>query len=179
MGAGILPTTIYKGKLYFLFGKENKYADTPGWSDFGGGTDNNETFLQTAMREGSEELTGFLGNKNDIKSLLSKGSYYLDNKPSYRMFLLPYHYDPMLPIYYNNNHKYIEEKLDKEIIKKSKIFEKCEIKWVCIDELNKMRNKVRFYFKNTLDKLIEEREEIYKFIKKKLNTHSKTMKNNF
>ena len=24
-------------QIYFLFGKENKYNDTPGWSDFGGG----------------------------------------------------------------------------------------------------------------------------------------------
>ena len=47
MGAGILPTCIYKGKLYFLFGKENKYGDTQGWSDFGGGTDNSETFIQS------------------------------------------------------------------------------------------------------------------------------------
>ena len=60
MGAGILPTTIINNKLYFLFGKENKYADTPGWSDFGGGTDNKETFMETSMREGAEELTGFL-----------------------------------------------------------------------------------------------------------------------
>lgn len=50
MGAGILPTTIHNNKLYFLFGKENKYADTPGWSDIGGGTDNDETFMQTAMK---------------------------------------------------------------------------------------------------------------------------------
>ena len=43
MGAGILPTTIHNGKLYFLFGKEGKYEDSaPGFSDFGGGTDNNE-----------------------------------------------------------------------------------------------------------------------------------------
>ena len=177
MGAGILPTTIYKGKLYFLFGKENKYADTPGWSDFGGGTDNNETFLQTAMREGAEELTGFLGDKNNIKSLLSKGSYFIDNKQSYRMFIFPYHYDAMLPIYYNNNHKFIEAKLDKELIKTSKIFEKCEIKWVCIDDLNKMKNKFRPYFKSSIDDLLEKREEINKFIKKKLNVHSKTKKN--
>jgi hypothetical protein len=177
MGAGILPTTIYKGKLYFLFGKENKYADTPGWSDFGGGTDNNETFLQTAMREGAEELTGFLGDKNSIKSLLSKGSYFIDNKQNYRMFILPYHYDPMLPIYYNNNHKFIEAKLDEELIKTSKIFEKCEIKWFCIDDLNKMKNKFRPYFKNSIDDLLEKREEIHKFIKKKLNVHSKTKKN--
>ena len=72
MGAGILPTTIHNNKLYFLFGKENKYADTPGWSDIGGGTDNDETFMQTAMREGAEELTGFLGMENDIKKLLTR-----------------------------------------------------------------------------------------------------------
>jgi hypothetical protein len=38
MGAGVLPATIHNNKIYFLFGKENKFADTPGWSDFGGGT---------------------------------------------------------------------------------------------------------------------------------------------
>ena len=52
MGAGILPTTIHNGKLYFLFGKESKYEDSaPGFSDFGGGTDNSESFLETAVRE--------------------------------------------------------------------------------------------------------------------------------
>ena len=45
MGGGILPCTIHNNKLLFLFGKENKYADTPGWSDFGGGKDGNETPL--------------------------------------------------------------------------------------------------------------------------------------
>ena len=71
MGAGILPTTIHNNKLYFLFGRENKYEDSaPGFSDFGGGTDNSETFLETAVREAGEELTGFLGNDNDVRKLL-------------------------------------------------------------------------------------------------------------
>ena len=66
MGAGILPTTIHNNKLFFLFGKENKYEDSaPGFSDFGGGTDNNETYFETAIREAGEELTGFLGNDNE------------------------------------------------------------------------------------------------------------------
>ena len=44
MGAGILPTTIHQGKLYFLFVIEGKYEDSaPGFSDFGGGTDFSET----------------------------------------------------------------------------------------------------------------------------------------
>ena len=112
MGAGILPTAIHNGKIYFLFGKENKYADTPGWSDIGGGTDNNETFLETATREGAEELTGFLGMEKDIKRLLTAhGTYKIDfGEPSrrYRVHIFPMKYDPMLPVYYNNNHRFLE-----------------------------------------------------------------------
>ena len=74
------------GKLYFLFGKENKYADTPGFSDFGGGTDNNESFLETAVREGGEELTGFLGNDNDIHKMLSKKGYNTIDRYTYMVF---------------------------------------------------------------------------------------------
>jgi hypothetical protein len=67
MGAGILPATIYNGKLYFLFGKEGKHEDSaPGFSDFGGGTDNNESYMETAVREAGEELTGFLGDDRDV-----------------------------------------------------------------------------------------------------------------
>ena len=77
MGAGILPTTIYKGKLYFLFGKENKYEQTaPGFSDFGGGTDNNESYLETAIREAGEELTGFLGSDEQIRNMLTQNGTY-------------------------------------------------------------------------------------------------------
>jgi 8-oxo-dGTP pyrophosphatase MutT (NUDIX family) len=69
MPAGsILPVCIHKNQLYFLFGKENKFEDSsPGWADFGGGCEPNETPYQTAMREGSEELTGFLGSPSDLK----------------------------------------------------------------------------------------------------------------
>ena len=82
MGAGILPTTIHNGKLYFLFGKEGKYEDTaPGFSDFGGGTDNSESFMSTAIRESGEEFTGFLGNSNEIRKMLTKhGTYNIDHK---------------------------------------------------------------------------------------------------
>ena len=57
VGSSILPACVHKGKLYFLFGKENSLADTPGWSDFGGGVDPGESIYDTALREGGEELT--------------------------------------------------------------------------------------------------------------------------
>ena len=185
MGAGILPTTIHNGKLYFLFGKENKYEDTaPGFSDFGGGTDNNESYLETAIREGGEELTGFLGNDNDLKKLLTKyGTYNIEYKSPtyntpYRTHLFPMVYDELLPFYYNNNQRFLQKKLDPKIIKSTKIFEKEEIRWVCADDLKKMRGKFRFYFKNIIDLICEQRENIQKFIMQNIGKKSKTKTRN-
>lgn len=183
MGAGILPTAIHNGKIYFLFGKENKYADTPGWSDIGGGTDNNETFLETATREGAEELTGFLGMEKDIKRLLTAhGTYKIDfGEPSrrYRVHIFPMKYDPMLPVYYNNNHRFLERKLSKHLIEHSKIFEKEEIRWIGAHELPKMRGQFRHYFRDVVDDIIAQKGDISRFIKKttrKKRTGKKTRK---
>lgn len=175
MGAGILPTSLYKGKIYFLFGKENKYEDSaPGFSDFGGGTDNSESYIQTAIREAGEELTGFLGSDKDIKEMLQKyGTYNIDYKSgthsTYRMHIFPMEYDHLLPFYYNNNQRFLQKRLDPKIIKNSKIFEKEEIRWVCIDDLKKMRSQFRSYFQNIIDVILREKIQINKFIVSSLN----------
>lgn len=186
MGAGIIPTTVYKGKLYFLFGKENQYEDTaPGFSDFGGGTDNNESFMETAIREGGEELTGFLGTENDIKKRLKRyGTYNIDYKSPtyprpYRTHLFPMEYDPLLVFYYNNNQRFLQKRLDPEVIKKTKIFEKAEIQWICVDDLNKMRKQFRFFFRDIVDMIYNDREKIKTFIMRGLkpSTKNRTRKN--
>lgn len=172
MGAGILPTTIHKGKLYFLFGKENKYEDSAaGFSDFGGGTDNNEGFLETAIREGNEELTGFLGTDDEIRNLLKKhGTYNIDYKAEthkvYRMHIFPFEYNEYLPFYYNNNQRFLQKRLDQNVIKKSKIFEKEEIKWVCVDDIMKMKPQFRSYFQNIIEIMDAQKNEIKQFIMK-------------
>ena len=218
MGAGILPITICSdGKIYFLFGKENKYEDSAsGWSDFGGGTDNKETFFQTACREGSEELTGFLGSSNDIAAMLKKngGAYtkgcdaftkgcdaytkgcdaytkgcdaftkgcdaytidYTDKSGkygTYRTHIFPLTYDPMLPYYYNNNQRFLQKHLSPEIIKSTKIFEKAEIRWICIDDLKKMRKQFRSFYQHIIDEILANKYEITRFIKER-NPQSKT-----
>jgi len=177
MGAGILPTTIYKGKLYLLFGKENKYEDTaPGFSDFGGGTDYTESYLQTAVREGSEEFTGFLGSATDIKKLLTKhGTYDVEYKAPtygkpYRTHLFPMDYDPYLPFYYNNNQRFLQKHLPVDIFKTTKIFEKAEIRWICVNDLPKMRQQFRFFFREIVDMIYQQREMIEAFVKKGLKT---------
>jgi 8-oxo-dGTP pyrophosphatase MutT (NUDIX family) len=186
MGAGILPTCIHNNKLYFLFGKENKYEKSaPGFSDFGGGTDNNETFFNTAIREAGEELTGFLGSDKDVLYMLKKhGTYNMDlisdDHIKYRMHIFPFEYDPMLPFYYNNNQKFLQKKIP-GVIKKTKIFEKAEIKWVCVDDIMKMKPKFRFYFRDMVNKLYNERNKIKEFIlhsqKHNKTRNKKTIKN--
>ena len=194
MGAGILPITICSdGKIYLLFGKENKYEDSAsGWSDFGGGTDNKETFFQTACREGSEELTGFLGSSKDIAHMLkkdgrdaytnSRDAYtldYTDNSGkhgTYRTHLLLMKYDPMLPYYYNNNQRFLQKHLDPKIIQSTKIFEKAEIRWICMDNLKKMRSQFRSFYQNIIDEIIANKYEIINFVKERMSRQKKSKK---
>jgi 8-oxo-dGTP pyrophosphatase MutT (NUDIX family) len=179
MGAGILPTTIHNGKLYFLFGKESKYEDSaPGFSDFGGGTDNSETFLETAVREAGEEFTGFLGNDNDIRKMLHKhGTYNIDHKTdghkTYRMHIFPFEYNEWLPHYYNNNQRFLQKRLPPKVFKTTKIFEKAEIRWIPIDDLEKMRPQFRSYFQNIIDMMLNQKDSIKRFIEPTVKKYRK------
>jgi 8-oxo-dGTP pyrophosphatase MutT (NUDIX family) len=187
MGAGILPTTIHNGKLYFLFGKEGKFEDSaPGFSDFGGGTDNNESYFETAVREAGEELTGFLGNDTDIRKMLKRsGTYNIDytgntGHKTYRMHIFHFPYDEWLPHYYNNNQRFLQKRLPDKVFKTTKIFEKAEIRWVCIDKLPKMRPQFRSYFQNIVDMILQQKDAIKKFISKgrKKGTAKKALRRN-
>jgi hypothetical protein len=84
--------------------------------------------------------------------------------PNYRMFIYKEEYDPKLPIYYNNNHHFLDSHLNRQIIKKEKFFEKCEIRWIASDELKGLRPSFRCYFQEMIDKIIENERKIYDFI---------------
>ena len=173
MGGSILPATIHKNKLYFLFGKEREIDENPGWSDFGGGTDKGETFFDTAIREAGEEMTGFLGTDNDVERMLKKhGTFHVDFKSDghsiYRVHIFPMIYDPMLAHYYNNNQRFLQKKLSPKIIRDTKIFEKAEIRWICVDELKKMSKEFRTFYQNVLELIIAKKSEIEGFIRKSL-----------
>ena len=182
-GSSILPATIYKNKLYFLFGKERNSDDTPGWSDFGGGIDKGETHLDTAIREGGEEMTGFLGDDNQIKHLLTKyGTYIVNYKQElplgYRVHVFPMEYDEYLPYYYNNNQRFLQKKLDPKIIQESKLFEKGEIKWFSVNDIVKNKSQFRSFYQNIVDLILEQKSPIDKFIRKHIkNTTGKTRTN--
>jgi 8-oxo-dGTP pyrophosphatase MutT (NUDIX family) len=192
MGGSILPVTIKNNTLFFLFGQERDIDENPGWSDFGGGTDKGETFLQTAYREGSEELTGFLGDATDIKKLLNKyGTYNIDfqskGHTTYRCHIFPMRFGDgkpecigdmdALPQYYNNNQRFLQKHLDPTIIRDTKIFEKTKIKWFSFDDMKKQHKNFRSFYQNIVSLILDQQPQIETFIKKSLNKKlTKTIK---
>ena len=162
MGAGILPVALHNNELYFLFGKENRFEKSaPGFADFGGGTDSGETYWETATREGAEELTGFLGDQQDLKRVLTKsGTFILDYKTDnseklYRTFIFPLEYDEKLVYYYNNNQRFIQKHLDAKVIQNTRIFEKEEIRWFTVKEMKKKIQVFRPFYQNIIKKMIQ------------------------
>ena len=101
-----------------------------------------------------------------------------DKFGTYRTHIFPMVYDPLLEFYYNNNQRFLQKRLDPNVIKKSKIFEKAEIKWVCIDDIQKMSKQFRSYFQNIATLILENRSKIVKFVKSglKQNKKNKTLK---
>jgi 8-oxo-dGTP pyrophosphatase MutT (NUDIX family) len=187
MGAGILPVAIHNNELYFLFGKENQFEKSaPGFADFGGGSEPNETYFQTAIREGSEELTGFLGDQKELKRALKQtGMFFIDFKPNntekiYRTFILPIEYDDKLVYYFNNNQRFIQKHLDPKVIQNTRIFEKSEIRWFNLKDMEKNKEVFRSFYQNIVNIILGKREAIQKFIDKKgKRTRSKTRKNRY
>lgn len=171
MGGSILPVTIHNNKIYFLFGKERDIDENPGWSDFGGGTDKGETLFQTAIREGGEEMTGFLGSSADIKKLLNKyGTYNVDYKSegytTYRCHIFPMDYDDKLPFYYNNNQQFLQKRLDQKVIRNTKIFEKTQIKWFSFNEIKKDIKQFRSFYQNIVHLILGNKSAIEGFVNK-------------
>jgi 8-oxo-dGTP pyrophosphatase MutT (NUDIX family) len=179
MGAGILPTAVYNGQLYFLFGKENKHADTPGFADFGGGTDGDESYLDTAIREFTEETTGFWGSEDEIRQYMGTvGSKYIDFKASsaknniYRTYILPIVFTETFVRFYNNNHAFLEKRLPEDVYKSSKLFEKSEVRWFSVNELQKRKRLFRPYYRNIINILIENASKIHQFVSNRINDRS-------
>jgi len=180
VASSILPVTIHNDKLYFLFGKENPMEDSAkGWSDFGGRVDKGETLFKTALREGSEELSGFLGSPNELKKMIKKngGTYNMTTEQKYNIHIFYFPYDENLPKYYNQNHLFLWNKMDKNVLNDSKLFEKIEIGWFSIEDMKRRRSEFRGFYQEITDKIIGDIENIERFIRKNINRSRKTQKN--
>ena len=183
VGASILPACFYDGKLYFLFGKENALADTPGWSDFGGGVDKGESIFQAALREGGEELTGILGDGKMILTLIkNNGGVFKIQKDTYHihLFHLPYPEYKNMPKFYNNTHYFLWNRMDKKMLNETKLFEKIEIQWFTIEDMKKRRDEFRNFYREIVDMIIDKESEVREFLEKKMSKpkHKGTRKKN-
>ena len=161
VGAGLLPAAVHKGVIYLLFGRENELNDTPGWADFGGGTKPNETLLDAASREGSEELNGLLGSQSVMKKVAVRRKIAELKFHEYTTIVFKTEYDEKLEEYYSNNYRFFEKYLPGA--KKNPhngLLEKAEIKWFSFAELRKNRDKFRLFYRNMVDIVLEHEDEI-------------------
>ena len=169
VAGSILPIAIHNGELHFLFGQELPIDDTPGWSDFGGGVENNESPYETAMREGGEELTGFLGDGNMIKKMIKKngGLYKLTHKTKsdYVIHMFLTDYDANLPRYYNQSHQFLWDRMDHHFLHETKLFEKMKIDWFTQKDMKKKRAEFRSFYQEIVDHILEEMPKIEQFIR--------------
>lgn len=165
MGGGALPIAYNKKnkKVYLLFGKENEYLnkDSPGFSDFGGGEKPGESALDTALREGCEELNGFFGCEGEIKRLIKENLVTSLNHDRYTTFLFEIDYDENLPYYFNNNYKFLKDHVNKLVRHATNgLFEKSVIKWMTFDDLRNERGSFRSYYRNVVDVILENEDDI-------------------
>ena len=113
------------------------------------------------MKKLIEENGGFLK--------MSFGTYHV------HLFYLPY--DENLIHYYNNNHKFVWDRMDHKELSKTMIFEKMEIKWFSIDELKQKKGEFRYFYQTFVDDLLENQKSIKDFITLKKTKKNKTLKN--
>ena len=74
MGGGIMPIALRNGLLVVLLGREREERL---WADFGGGGEGRESQFMTAIREGGEELNGYLGTGKDLITRVKKNQIAL------------------------------------------------------------------------------------------------------
>lgn len=190
--AGFLPVTFINNQLMFLFGLESPSEDTAkGYSDFVGGVDKNENensekgIYTSGLRECSEEFSGFLGGPKEVHQLVKKNGGYMkythDNGGSnYHIHMFRLDYDEKLLQYYNASHKYLYEKLDHTLLKKTKVFEKIKIKWFTVDMMKKEINTFRSFYRDIVRELIIQAPDIELFIRKTIKIKNrKTKKKHF
>ena len=163
MGGGIIPISFYKGKIYFLFGREYiKAKNSKGiiwkqagmWSDFGGSKEKNETYEETAVRECFEETGGYLGSKNHLQKLINTKLIKPIGGKGYKTFLVVVKYDTKLPKIFREKFLSIEKK-HPELICKNGLYEKDMMKWFSYEDIKKDYNKFRPWFKFYLNNILK------------------------
>jgi len=86
-------------------------------------------------------------------------------------------YDSYLPYYYNNNQRFLQKRLASNIIRDTKIFEKTQIQWFDINTLAKRRGEFRSFYRNIIDLILQNKDELTKFAKKCIKSKNNITRN--
>lgn len=167
MGAGILPLALYKGTLFFLLGQER---NNNLWSDFGGSTIKGEKPFKTAIREGCEELNGFLGDEHELEEQVTNNLITSISFERYTSYIFKINYDKKLPTYFSNVNKFAELHLKDKIDNKNNgLFEKKQIQWISLNDLKtqKTKDELREHYKPILKSIIKNEEFIMRLMSQK------------
>jgi 8-oxo-dGTP pyrophosphatase MutT (NUDIX family) len=178
VGASILPIAFHSGQIYFLFGKENPMEDSSrGFSDFGGGVEKGENIYTTALRECSEELSGFFGDENAIKKMIQQnGGYFPFSHDTYHIHVILIPFDENLPKYYNQNHRFLWNRMDKHFLNDSKLFEKIEIEWFSPNDIRRRIKEFRHFYQDIILSLLSSQLSNIVHHFKKSNKKKRTQK---
>jgi hypothetical protein len=71
--------------------------------------------------------------------------------------------------------------MDKKMLSKTRLFEKIEIQWFSIDDIENKRNQFRHFYRDITDMLVSKKDEIREFMEKRTTMktrHNKTKKHN-
>ena len=175
MGGGLLPVAVKNNKSFFLFGLENELDDTPGWADFGGGHEEGETTLDTAIREGGEEINGFLGTGDRLRTRVKQNKVATVAYKTYSTYIFKMDYDEKLPVYYKNNYEFFSRYLPHVKHKKDNgLLEKAKIRWFSFEDLKREKTSFRSFYQNIVDLILKQEKMITDKMRQSNKTKTKT-----
>ena len=157
MGGGILPCAVHNGQLFFLLGKER--GRRGGWSDFGGSREGTETPRQTAIREGAEELDGFLGVGQVLSDRVRDNHLLTVRIRGFSTYVFQIPYDPYLPDYFAGCSALMKKSLPQHIGKKG-LFEKAAIAWYTEDQLRASYAVLRPFYREVARTVLRSAQRI-------------------
>ena len=75
-------------------------------------------------------------------------------------------YDENLPKYYNLNHQFLWNRMDKKLLNNTKLFEKIEIQWFSPSMIHKRIKEFRPFYQDIVLHVLSKSSKIKKFIHK-------------
>lgn len=155
-GAGILPFARHEGFIYLFLGRENVeggHSASGQWSDFGGGKENDETELETALREGEEELNGLFGNREILSNLVKQTDIVIKTKTFYT-YLIEVKYDKLKVDELKIKYEYALQNTPDMVFAHNGLYEKDRGIWLKLEDVEEFRPKLRRWYHHIMNKIV-------------------------